>query len=158
MSANANIAIYDLLRGKSTPALTDLYNSLVLEDPVTGEETMKVFHQQAPTDMPRPYIVYVRNDGNHANHLLGDSGLDQAQYTFDVWGNNSLDHAEIAELLRLGINALIGIIVNSVNFRSIFVDNDIDGIFIPTDNSQKGEYRTSVTYSITYSQPKANVT
>ena len=84
MSADANIAIYDLLKGQSTPALTNLYNALTLEDPVTGEETMKVFHQQAPTDMERPPRVIVFVPIELTNALVSTLPLERRR-AFDLF-------------------------------------------------------------------------
>jgi hypothetical protein len=157
MSAASNIALYNLILSQDTAAMTALYDAIKYT-PTGDSETIRFFHQEAPTGIPKPYIVYSAVEGDHAKHLLGDSGMNQAEYSFNVWGSNTLDHGQIAELLRLAFNGLIGKTVSGVNFRSIFVNQDIEDILFPVDNSQKGEYRTSATYSVTYAEPKANVT
>ncbi len=159
MSEAKNKAIFDLLGSQDGTPLTNLYNALKFTDAASPPvESIRVFHQQVKSNIPKPYIVYERTNGDHARHLLGDSGLDQAEYNFEIYGKNTNDHGVIAELLRLAINALINKTVSSVNFRSIFIDDDVDSIIFPTNNSQKSSLSTSVSYKIVFSQPKANVT
>ena len=119
-----------------------------------------MFHQQMETVREKHYCTYSRLTGRYAKHLKGDSGMDQAQYSFTIQGKNPYDHGQIAELLRLAISALIDFTepVTGVNFRSIFIQDDPDNLLPPTNNSQKSSYSTVAQYDITYGVPKANAT
>lgn len=100
--------------------------------------TARIYHLQAPTDPPFPYLV----------HRLGDAEwpFSQNDYLLDIWAHN--DSPAVAAAQALSIKDALKTLLNQARFTttsSEVIDGRIewiDGEFIPTDNEHVFQYAT----------------
>lgn len=105
-----------------------------------------------PTSAELPYIAYQRISANHERHLTGGLGLVHSRFQIDVWGDSNTEVSNVGDALRERLDNYRGIMGSgtTVDVRCCTLDTDEDGYEKPVDNDNKGIFRVSQDYIITY--------
>ncbi|MBT8199583.1 MAG: DUF3168 domain-containing protein [Acidimicrobiia bacterium] len=131
-----------------------LWKTLQEDDAVTGIVGDRIYPLRAPSSAALPRITYERTVSGHEHHMEGSSGLTNPRFTVDCWASSSADAEDLADAVRLALDATIGQTIFGVDVRSIFVESIEDDVFFRGDGSQKADYLSSVDFSIWYRETK----
>lgn len=141
MSIHANL--YTYLTAQS--ALTDLIGTTTAPGP-------RIFPITAPTDALFPYITFQRITSSHVQHTTAAAGLAVATFQFDVWDDDSVGCAAVAEALRGELEGYQTTAWSGVAIRGVYMQGQSDEFIPPTDSTEVGVYRTRQDYTIWYAE------
>lgn len=97
---------------------------------------MRLWHEHAPQNATKPYVVFQVISGEGHRHMGGASAIRSPVVQFTVAGNDAAEADEVAEELFQGLHGKFdGVTVGGTSFRSISCDEPADLPVVPSDGA-----------------------
>jgi hypothetical protein len=106
-----------------------------------------------PQNTKLPYITYYRSGDSHVYHLLGESGLIQADIELDIFATTDSSMRSLADAVRLAIAGVTGTVTvgsDSVVLLETHIKNTFDGTDPPPDGSSTPVFQRVMNVKVGY--------
>lgn len=107
-----------------------IYSILVNDADVNAIVSGRIFPQIAAQGAAFPFAVYVLQDTSPSDTKSGVSTLDEVRYDIVVAAETYAEASDLTEKIRLALDrytgTVAGIVVDSIQFIDLDVDNDPD--------------------------------
>lgn len=107
-----------------------IHNILVNDADVNAIVSGRVFPQIAAQGAAFPFAVYVLQDTSPSDTKSGVSTLDEVRYDIVVAAETYAEASDLTEKIRLALDrytgTVLGIVIDSIQFIDLDVDNDPD--------------------------------
>lgn len=107
-----------------------IYSILVNDADVNAIVSGRIFPQIAAQGAAFPFVVYVLQDNSPSDTKSGVSTLDEVRYDIVLAAETYAEASDLTEKIRLALDrytgTVAGIVVDSIQFIDLDVDNDPD--------------------------------
>lgn len=103
-----------------------------------------------PMSGPYPCVSYRRTSAGHHHNLDGSQGCCEADFEFDVWGDDTEEVEAVGEAIRLKLQGFVGTMGSGpgTTVFKVTLINEQDFFHPPQDGSDGGIHRTTFSYNI----------
>lgn len=118
----------------------------------------RYFHQVAPDNAARPFLIYQRIGGQRPTHLLGSCNGNQARIQITVWADDSVAAENAADKVRERLHGLIRVTMGSILVEScVSTGDDTDRYSAPQSGQPVGLYGVVMTFMVWHTESASPV-
>lgn len=132
-----------------------LYEHLTADTDVTAEVGTRIYPLQAPETATLPYITYQKISTAHMHHFGAAAAIVTSAVQIDVWGNTSVEVEDAVKDVRESLDGRLHFSMGATEalaVKGIFLNGTSDGLVEPTDGTDKGTFRTTMTFDIWHAE------
>jgi len=111
-------------------------------------DSAKLYDEWVPQNVALEYVWFERDSNPKHNRLSGQSGLDEANFTFYVVASTRAKRKDLADALSSALRALRQKTVQSVWFHGVLQTDERDSVISEGDGSQGKRYVTEQDYTV----------
>lgn len=133
---------------------TAIYDHLGDETDITDVVSDRIYPDVAPEGADLPYITVNVVSTFHSHHMTAASGLAQARVQIDCWTTSSTGRETLSEAVREALDGYRGGSMgdDSLDVRSVHLEDDAQTYEPPTTGSDVGVFRQRMDFMIWYAE------
>lgn len=117
----------------------------------------RIYADTAPQDDPYPRVIYQIITDVPDGHMSGSSGIAEGNVQVDVYALDSVSRGLVGDIIKNGMDGLIGYTMGSLRVDSIFLRTRNRSLEKPDNNSDANIFRLRMGFSIWYREPKPSL-
>ena len=124
-----------------------IHARLIAQDLIKSLVGGRIYWSIAPSNVTSPYLVFSRVSSNSTQHQLGASGLAESRFQIDSCSADADEADALSTAVRMVMDGYRGT-TNDTFINKIILDNEIDGIEVPSVGRQNSIARTTQDYIV----------
>lgn len=140
-------------------AVVDRLGGVTAVTDLLGTSPIRIHPANAAQKTVLPYVTYELLSTQREGILTGQTGLASTRIQLDVWGETALSCYNVAEQIRLALDAWLYATLGTTNTKevqSIRIDNETTDYENPIDGTSQGIYRRTLDFVIHFTETAAN--